>query len=84
MPPIQVQRKTSFRLCKDFFSKDFKSKSIQYVYSEEFDKAIEEYANTTFKGLMEELTESEKKYFLGELVLPIFAHRRDKGLNYLA
>ena len=50
---------------------------------ESFDNLLFEYCNSRFPGLFETLTKSERRQFLDELVLLIFAHRRKKGLPYL-
>ena len=50
---------------------------------ESFDNALFDYSNRRFEGLMEMLDKAERRQFLDELVLLIFAHRRKKGFAYL-
>lgn len=86
MPPLQVQQKTQFRQCKDFVITDFKPFFKQSSVSDEktLDEALFNYSNYRFPGLMSSLTPKERRQFLDELALPIFAHRRGKGLSFLA
>ena len=50
---------------------------------ETLDRALIEYTNYRFEGLLEMLNPVEQRQFLDQLVLLIFAHRRFKGYAYL-
>lgn len=85
MPTLQVQQKTQFRSCKDFLITDFRPVlNKNAVFDDKsLDEAIYIYCTTRFPGLWETLTNQERRQLFDEMVLPIFAHRKNKGLEYL-
>ena len=65
---------------------DFRGRDdITYTEEDEnsLNTALYHYTDLKFPGLIRAFKAEEKERFINTLVLPLFAHRKGKGLAYL-
>ena len=65
MPTMQVQQKTQFRVCKDYYFNDVKIKELisKHKTKPSFENALTNYINKKFPSLLQLLNQEEKEQF---------------------